>query len=216
MSAPGQVHLGAVIAENRWGPERLAGLAAAERELYAKVLRGFVDERAADVRASERRALGRLVERDLVELGGDGQVVVAYPFAARPTRHRVRTDDGRRYWAMCAIDALAIPYLLRAPAEIDAREPGTERPVGVRVDPLGGVVSADPPEAIVLAACAGSGRVADCACPHINLFGSRAAAERYLADAALTGSVLSVAEAAACGQALFAGLRALVARSAAA
>lgn len=211
MSATRKAQLGGVIAENRWAPERVAGLRPAERELYGSILRSFVDGRRADVTAPDaREALGRLVERDLIEVDGDGGAVVAYPFSARPTRHRVRTDDGRRYWAMCAIDALGMPFLLRAPAEIDAREPGSERTITVRVDPIGGAVAADPPDATVAVAGVGSGRVANCACPHINLFGSRAAAERYLTNPALSGSLLTVTDAVTSGRALFGGLRDLL------
>jgi hypothetical protein len=212
MSEPWMQALSAVIGENRWAPARVAGLRRAERELYGSVVGSFLDGGAPDAWLQGRRAeLGRLVDRDLLGLDHDGVVVVAYPFSARPTRHRVRTDDGRRYWAMCAIDAFGIAFLVRRRAEIDAREPGSERPVTVIVDPLAGTVSSHPPDATVVAARRGDGCVADCACPHINLFGSRADAERHLAAPELRGVLLTVAEAAAAGRALFGGLHDLIA-----
>jgi hypothetical protein len=213
MSEPWMAVLGAVIGENRWAPERVAGLSRAEREVYGSVVQSFVDGRVPDAvwLQDRRKELERLVDRDLVGVDRDGAVMVAYPFSARPTRHRVRSGHGRRYWAMCAIDALGIPFLLGRRAEIDAREPDSERMVTVVVDPLAGTVIADPPDATVVAARAGDGCVARCACPHINLFGSPAGAERYLAAPELRGVVLTVAEAAAAGGALFGGLHDVVA-----
>ena len=204
--------LRAVIGEDRWAPERLAGLTPAERALYGSILRGFVDGRVPDPAAQEE--LRELVQRDLVALDGDSAVAAAYPFSARPTRHRVHTEDGRRYWAMCAIDAFGVAFLLTQAAEIQAREPRTGRPVTVVVDPAADTIAADPPGAFVAAARAGTGCTAACACPHINLFGSRGAAERYLAEPGLRGALLSVADTAAAGRALFGGLRDVVTRSA--
>jgi hypothetical protein len=98
MSESWMAALGAVIAENRWAPQRLAGLRAAERKVYGSVLRSFVDDCVPDAAwfRGRRDEVERLVERDLLGVDRDGAVVVAYPFSARPTRHRVRTERGRR------------------------------------------------------------------------------------------------------------------------
>jgi hypothetical protein len=212
MSASWIAELRGVIGESRWGAQRVAGLAPPERELYGSLLRAFADGREPDgALAGRRHALGRLVEGDLVAIDRDGAVVVAYPFSARPTRHRVLSEDGRRHWAMCAIDALAIPFLLRRRAEIHARSAGNQRPVTVMVDPVAGAIVSNPGDATVVAARAGPGCAASCACPYINLFGSRADADRHLAASGLHGTVLTVADAAAAGRALFGGLRELLA-----
>jgi Alkylmercury lyase len=203
--------LAGAIGDNRWAPERLAGLGAEALGLYAFILRRFLygrPPRAADLAraASAEDALRRLVERDLAQLGPAGEVAVAYPFCARPTRHRVRTGDGRAYWANCAIDALGIAHLVGGRAVVEAREPGSERPVTVIVDADAGTVGSAPPEATVLVASAGGDRAATCACPHINLFAARAAAERYLTAQGLRGGLLTLTEAAAAGRALFGDL----------
>ena len=147
-----------------------------------------------------------LVERDLVGLGADDEIALAYPFSARPTRHRVQLADGRGYWAMCAIDALGLPYLVHQAAEIQAFEPGGDRAITVEIDPGAPGLRWFPAEAVVLAVSSGSVCVSGCACPHINLFASQAAAERYLATPRLRGRVLSVSEAADVGRALFGDL----------
>jgi len=206
-----------VIGDDRWGARRLAALSAPERTLYASILQRFARgdpgplDAAARVGDADADALAGLVERDLVGVDSDGAVVVAYPFSARATRHRVDTEDGRRLWAMCAIDAFAIPYLLGRPAAVHAREPATNRPVTVTIEPGGDTVRWAPAGATVVAARAGGGgRVADCACPHINLFASRAGAERYLGVAGRRGTILLIPDAVAAARAIFGALRALL------
>lgn len=209
MSAPWMTDLVEVIGDGRWGAHRLAALTAPERTLYASILQRFAGGGPGPLDAvgqggdDDADALAGLVERDLVGVGSDGAVVVAYPFSARATRHRVDIDDGRRLWAMCAIDAFAIPFLLGRPAAIHAREPDTDRPVGVTIDPGSATIRSDPTAATVVAARAGGGRVADCACPYINLFASRPAAERWLDVPGRRGTMLSISDAAAAARAIF-------------
>lgn len=52
----------------------------------------------------------------------------------------------------------------------------------------------------------GSGCSSACACPHINLFASPEAAERYLARPELHGTILTIPEATAAGRRLFGDL----------
>ncbi len=75
-------------------------------------LTGGVDE--------ARTALRRLHDAHMAVLGADGEIRMALPFAARPTEHRVVTDDGRSWWANCAWDALAIPVAMGIDARIEA------------------------------------------------------------------------------------------------
>jgi hypothetical protein len=206
--------LSEVIGKNRWAGERIAGLAGDELDLYARILQRSVAGRppwaAQPETSSARAALTRLAEHDLVQLDAGGRVAVAYPFSAGRTRHHVRLAGGRCYWANCAVDALGIPYLLRERAVVEASEPDGERQVSVGVEPEIGTLRCDPPAATVVVASSGHGCAAACACPHINLFGSRRAAERYLAAPGLRGEILDVTDAAAAGRALFGDLRRLL------
>jgi hypothetical protein len=59
---------------------------------------------------------------DLV-LGTNGEVRMALPFSAVPTRFTV-TADGVDHWANCAWDALAIPITLKQNATISAEVDG--------------------------------------------------------------------------------------------
>jgi hypothetical protein len=190
---------------------RISGLAPAARRLYALILYRFTEggpperDELSDV-GFDAAVLSELVDRDLVQLGGDAQIAVAYPFSSSPTRHQVLTKDGRAYWAMCAIDALGMPYLLHQAAEIRAREPDSDRTILVAIDPDAQTVRADPADAAVAVARGGDGCAAGCACPHINLFGSTVAAERYLAASELHGTILDLPEATAAGRRAFGDL----------
>lgn len=50
---------------------------------------------------------------------GHDAVRMANPFSAMPTDFRVHHSDGRRWWANCAWDALAIPAMLQIDATIE-------------------------------------------------------------------------------------------------
>jgi hypothetical protein len=200
-----------VLGDARWAADRIAGLAPAARRLYALILYRFTEggppdrDELSDLGFSAD-ALPELVERDLAQLGPDAQIVVAYPFSASPTRHRVLTEDGRAYWAMCAIDALGMPFLLHQAAEIRARERGGDRAITIAIDPDAQTVRADPADAAVAVARAGDGCAAGCACPHINLFASTAAAERHLVASELYGTILDVPGAMEAGRRVFGDL----------
>jgi hypothetical protein len=105
-----------------------------DRAVRAAVYRHFVDRgEAPSTRViaelldrdeeSVRQSLERLEDaRALVLTPGTREVWMAHPFSAVPTPCPVETD-GRRYWANCAWDALAIPSLLGVDARISTRCP---------------------------------------------------------------------------------------------
>jgi hypothetical protein len=204
-----------VLGDDRWAANRIAGLAPGALRLYALILYRFTqcgppDRNELSDLGFSTDAVLELVDRDLVQLGADAQIAVAYPFSASPTRHQVITEDGRVYWAMCAIDALGMPYLLHQPAEIRAQEPDSERVISVAIDPDTQTVRSDPADVAVVVARGGDGCAAGCACPHINLFGSTAAAERDLVASELHGTILDLAEAIAAGRRAFGDLLDLI------
>ncbi len=202
---------GALGSPDRWPANRLAGLGHPERLVYEAVLSGFTQGRVPSAQelvdlGGRGDSLRTLVERDLVQLADDGEVALAYPFSARPTRHQVRLHDGRLYWAMCAVDALGIPFLVHESAEVESREPGADRTISVSVDPAAEAPRWSPADAAVVAASSGAGCSSARACPHINLFASREAARRYLDQPELDGTLLTVPEATHAGRRLFGDL----------
>jgi hypothetical protein len=56
--------------------------------------------------------LTALHDIDAIRLDPDGQIAVAYPFSATPTRHRVRIGGHVDVYAMCAIDSLGVAAML--------------------------------------------------------------------------------------------------------
>lgn len=60
-----------------------------------------------------KESMRRLADaHEIVLLPGTDQVWMAHPFSGVPTGYVVTANDGRRFWANCAWDALAIPSLV--------------------------------------------------------------------------------------------------------
>jgi hypothetical protein len=87
------------------GPVTVHGLAA--------LLPGHEPGEVAD-------GVARLDDKDLV-LVRDGQILLAYPFAASPTPFTVLIPGGGERYAVCAIDALGVPALLGEAVTIRSR-----------------------------------------------------------------------------------------------
>src|SRR5713226_4547728 len=49
---------------------------------------------------------------------GDRAITHAYPFSNEPTSHQVQLVDGPQVYAMCAVDALGMPFMLKKDAKI--------------------------------------------------------------------------------------------------
>ncbi|MGH3763913.1 MAG: organomercurial lyase [Pseudonocardiaceae bacterium] len=137
---------------------RAAPTDPAERAICQAILRAFaatgappdsgeLDRVAAGFVVPAALVLDRLHTADVVRLGADGQVRVAYPFSAAPTRHRVRLPGGVEVYAMCAIDAVGIPAMLSGEAVITTAEPVSGAPITVTV--TGGRFVWDPASAVV-------------------------------------------------------------------
>lgn len=178
--------------------ERAGNLAPGARALYRRLLTSLLEgtsptlDRLADAAAP-------LIDADLIQTDDNGLLAVAYPFSMQPTRHRVTLHDGRSYHAMCAIDALGIPYMLDQPGDIQSRQPDGREMVRVAVDPERGPTWT-PAGAVAVAAFGEGCCLAQSACPHINLFASHDAAARYLDSRALRGGVLPITDAVAAGR----------------
>lgn len=192
-------------------PETLA-------ELHQSVLRAFVDTGTApgDERlpiASDlgdfdmETALKRLEEADLIVRDQvSGRILGAYPFSSVPTRHRVELDNGTSAFAMCAIDALGIPFMTGRDATVLSQDPGTGEEISVQIREARAVWS--PVSAVVVVASNGGvGPIASSCCVAINFFRSAEEAERYLeAQPSLIGRVLGQGDALEAGRRVFANL----------
>lgn len=185
-----------------------------DRAVYQAVLRSFATTGHAPPAAeltilatgsgrTHTEILAALHHLDAIRLGTDGQVSVAYPFSARPTRHRVRINNQVDVHAMCAIDALGVAPMLERDTRIESTDTTSGQPV--TVTSTAGHTSWDPPEAVVfLGAAAGGGPSADSCCDYLNFFTDEAAAKTWTdAHPHVPGQVLAQDEAEALARRLF-------------
>lgn len=193
---------------------RSAQLPRPEYRFYRAILlefpkRGGPPDRAALRQLAQRfgvglePALALLGARDLVQCDPTtGGIAAAYPFSGVPTAHHVHlaaTSDQPSVdlFAMCALDALGIPLMLRRAASITSVDGLDGEPVRVSVEPVVSGTSAahgaesgqwsatwDPEEAVVVGRPEdhhhehGVG-AADTCCPIINFFRSADHAEQW-------------------------------------
>jgi hypothetical protein len=224
---------------------RSARLTPAAYRFYCAILRTFPARGGAPDPAqvghlAERFAvplaptLADLVAQDLIQLdAATGRIRAAYPFSGVPTVHRVTLvpgpvegRDGRtgqRVFAMCALDALGIPLMLRRGATIVSQDALTNERVSVSIVSVGDASLAtltgwsarwDPPGATVYARAVehehehdGGCAAAGACCPITNFFADAAHAQQWAQKHVVPdGVVLAPAEALHRAHALFGGV----------
>ena len=176
--------MAATLAAQRSTRDRLADCPPAYRRLHRRVLRAFLDgerPRADDLARWAHRldveldaALGSFARHDVLWLDPETRAVAtAYPFSGAPTAHQVSLPDSDvEVFAMCAIDALGIPFMASRRARISSRDSTTGQPIEVWVDPAGERRS-EPRGTAVTIGVSGDGPSASCCCPHINFVADR-------------------------------------------
>jgi hypothetical protein len=176
------------------------------------------------------RTLALLAQEDCVQRDPTtGAIRAAYPFSGVPTPHRVvlpahdSAAPPAQLYAMCALDALGIPLMLRRGAEITSADALTGDEVRVTLAPsatgepgnggaglAGWTASWEPPTSVIFARreehdCAGDASGA--CCPVINFFATAAHAQEWVAaHGAPEGEMLTQTEAVRRAQTLFAGI----------
>jgi Alkylmercury lyase len=209
----GRALAAARIPATKLGRARGSRVDGAERELYFWILRSFAATgrpsgaetrtEAARLGLDPARALRSLAEEDLVHVGTDGEITVAYPFSGRPTAHRVRFSSGNEVFSMCGIDALGTAPMFGQEIEVRSRDPLNGEEVRVRLAPDG---SGEWPQAAVVVAGADStegGAFCWC-CPVVNFFASESTASRWLdLHPQVRGEVVTMRDAIGAGRAAF-------------
>lgn len=93
-------------------------------EMFAKtgrspILEDIQREFALSSREEADSLVAELERRGSVHRNpGDREITHAYPFSNEPTPHKVQVVDGPQVYAMCAVDALGIPFMLKKDTEI--------------------------------------------------------------------------------------------------
>ena len=201
------------IPVERCGRERTHGLSDPERALYHWVLTHFAEQgqprgeafraRATELGLEWSAVADALAREDLVHFDEAGEIVVAYPFSGRPTRHQVILEAGHEVPAMCALDALGTAAMLGSAVQVQSSDPVTGEAIAVSVE-ANGSAAWEPAETVVLTGCAAEGPSFTGCCAVLNFFGSPASVETYLRDRPdVRGRAISVPDAVAVGSAIF-------------
>lgn len=199
-----------------WAAQRVAGLTSPQRDVHRRILRTFA---AGDTPTRQQLAcwsaepgasdaLALLAARDLVHRDREsGAVAVAYPFSAAPTRHHVALAPGVAVFAMCAIDALGIAFMLNQPAHVSSSDPVSREAISIAVN-IDAPSEWSPDRAVVVLACSpGASISAQGTCPHTNFAASAKHAQQLVGRTpAACGSVLAMADAIALGRQTFGDL----------
>jgi hypothetical protein len=142
----------------------------------------------------------------------DGMLIAAYPLSAVATRHRIRRD-GTIIYANCALDALAVPFMVEGIVSIesDCAHCGQTTTVQMSGDRI---LAAQPLSLVVFHVardCCEAGPAVLTRCPHINFFCGTDHADRWLAgNPGRLGDVLALPQAGARARERFASTISLV------
>ncbi|HUK99735.1 MAG TPA: alkylmercury lyase family protein [Nitrospirota bacterium] len=127
---------------------------------------------------SIRRFIERLHKADILTVEG-GEIISAYPFSAKQTRHKVAFPDGHEIYALCATDALGIHFMLGENIVIRSRCPECEEEM--KIEAKDGKIASCAPEGVVEFVSSGNhcGCTAKTFCPFMNFFCSKEHLEKW-------------------------------------
>jgi hypothetical protein len=162
---------------------------------------GQVENWATALAIDAKSALRSLADAELLFLDADDRVTGGVPFAAGTTAHQVHIAGGPVVSANCAIDALGIGAMLDRDIDITSLDPHSGEPV--TATSRGGQWIWSPDQAVVFVGSSSPGRITETCCPVINFFTSPENAAAYQQQHHLTGSVLSMPDAADAGEEAF-------------
>ncbi len=127
---------------------------------------------------SAHRLIEKLHQADILTKEG-GEIISAYPFSAKPTRHKVIFPDGHEVYALCATDAMGVHFMLREDIIVRSRCPECESEIKIEVK--GGRVASCIPDGVVefVSSREQCGCTAKTFCPFMNFFCSEKHLEKW-------------------------------------
>ena len=178
------------IGETVRGRLAAAHLSPAEDDVRKYILKEFAKTGKAPSETTIAEAMKlpsieaahRLVERlhkaDILTKEG-AEIVSAYPFSAKQTRHKVAFPDGHEIYALCATDALGIHFMLGENIVVRSRCPECEGEIKIEVKD--GKIMSCAPEGVVEFVSSGDhcGCTAKTFCPFMNFFCSQEHVEKW-------------------------------------
>jgi hypothetical protein len=189
------------------------------RQFHKHILKHFATHGMSPTFQDMQRMLGNAAEASveeqlsILERSGaiyrdpqTGLLQSVYPFSAVPTAHRVQLATGVEMFAMCAIDALGMPFMLDTDAKIHSSCHSCRAPIEIEIR-KGTVIHASPQNTIVWYTAEKCQVAALDQCPHINFFCSAKHVEEWKQhQPKRTGKQLSLAEAVERGRQVFGSL----------
>ena len=151
--------------------------------------------------------LERLHALDLLGMTSQSlDIQYAYPFSSVPTNHVVtflNWPTAKPVYAMCAVDALGIPFMFKKDAAIRSSCPHCDHPIVIEVR-SGRIVSRDQANTVVWVGDDRTECAAASVCPTLNFFCSSAHVEAWRnGNLKKHGLILSLGEALFVGRGLF-------------
>jgi len=87
----------------------------------------------SDASADVMNAIEELKGKRAAVIDAKGEVDFIYPVSAKPTNHMVRLSDGRKFSAMCAIDAMGAAFTFHCDTVVESLCAQCGTPVRVEV-----------------------------------------------------------------------------------
>ncbi len=199
--------------DSKWGRT----LAPEEDEIRRFILMEFPDlgraptnseiAEALSLRGEEvERVLKKLHESDIIYME-DGVVLAAYPFSSKPTVHKVTLKGGtpREAYALCAIDALGIPFMYGEDVDIESACVHCGEGISIKIKD-GSIVEQHPEGALVWIGLRYASHAATSLCTSLVFLHSKEHLEDWRSEnPGEEGRALTLAEGMYVGKALFEG-----------
>lgn len=114
-------------------------------EIPAEVTENIVEEvirtdEFEEFRNKTVEEIKRSMEADhIFQLSESEGICYLYPYSAYPTDYEVRLEDGRRFYAMCAIDSMGSAVTFHQEVEVFSKCKDTNEKIYLRVTPENGI-----------------------------------------------------------------------------
>jgi hypothetical protein len=146
--------------------------------------------------------LESLDRKDVLYLDGEGEVNGAYPFRNHGPHVVSLGKEGRKAYAMCAVDALGVPFMFREKGKVTSTCKYCGREIEVVIE-RGKVGKHSPQNIIIWIGKKCSEHAATSVCTTISFFCSPAHAEKWMIEKGEEGWALNLREALYVGKSLF-------------
>lgn len=201
--------------------DRIAGaeLSPVEEEIRKYILSEFAEHGRPPTPSEIKKGLGlssvhiinqtieKLERADILSKKGD-EIISAYPFSATVTSHKVIFEDGHEVYALCAMDALGIHFMLDKNITIMSRCPECKKEIKIIVKNR--LIDSCKPKEVVEFVCSMKkcGCTAEAVCPFINFFCSMGHLKKWREQNVQNsgGEIYSLSEALEHGRIIFENL----------